>query len=272
MTLFAFMDAVSKHLTASLPVAEIIWVRYVFFTIFGLALALHMGGFTGVRTNAPILQVGRGLALVTEIALVTFALSFLQLAEVHAVLAVTPLIVTALAVFFLGERVGIRRWCAVAVGFVGVLIVMRPGLAVFQSASLISLASAVSFSVYLVLTRLVSSRDGLGASTFYTGAVGLVVMSVIAPMYWVTPTIDQWLWLLLASAFGVGAHVSVIRALSLSQASTLQPFNYILLVWAALIGFLAFGHVPDAATLIGGGIIVAGGLYAWHRDRPQTGK
>ncbi len=269
MTLFAFMDAVSKHLTATLPVSEIIWVRYVFFTIFGLAIAMRASGFDGLRTNAPVLQGARGLALVTEIALVTLAFRFLQLAEVHAVLAIAPLFVTALAVVFLKERVGLRRWCAVGVGFIGVLIVVRPGLAVFQSASLISLASAVCFSVYLVLTRFASSRDTLGTSTFYAGAVGFVVMSAIVPMHWVTPTLDEWLWLLLASAFGVGAHVSVIRALSLAEASTLQPFNYLLLVWAALIGFLAFGDVPDAATFLGGGIIVASGLYAWHRGRPQ---
>ncbi len=271
MMLFVCMDAVSKHLVQSLPVAQILWVRYVFFAAFGLALALHLGGFAALRAKAPMLQITRALALVIEIGLFTLSFRYIALADTHAIAAMTPLFVTALAVPFLGEKVGIRRWTAVSIGFIGVLVVIRPGLGVFEPISLLPLAAAAMFAIYLVLTRMAARYDGVATSAFWTGAVGLIPLSFVGPFEWVAPTPELWIWLLVASAFGIAAHTCVIRALSLSEASALQPFNYTMLVWAAFLGLIVFGEFPDVPTLIGAGIVVASGLYAWHRERVRAG-
>ncbi|MDA1310096.1 MAG: DMT family transporter [Proteobacteria bacterium] len=267
MVLFGSMDAVSKHLTASLPVAEILWVRYAFFLVFGVVLALRLEGFRTFRTKAPVLQVVRGLALVAEIILFTYAFQYLQLAEAHVMAAMGPLIVTALAVPMLGERVGARRWGAVGAGFIGVLIILRPGLGVFQPIQIVPLIGAASFGLYLVLTRMAARHDSMGTSTFYTALVGFLILSTIAPLNWHPPTPVDWFWLLIASLLGLCAHVCVIRALSLTEASALQPFNYVVLVWATFLGFLVFDDLPDWVTVLGASVIVFSGLYAWHRER-----
>jgi len=270
MVLFASMDAVSKHLAVGLPVVEILWVRYVFFFLFGLALALRLEGWSAFKTNAPILQITRGLALVTEIGLFTYAFRYLKLVDAHVMAAMTPLMVMALAVPMLGEKVGIRRWLAVSVGFLGVLVILRPGMAAIAPIQIVPLAAAGCFALYLVLTRMAARHDSVGTSTLYTGIVGLVVLSLVAPLDWQAPSPEEWGFLLLASLLGIGAHVSVIKALSLSEASALQPFNYTMLVWATLIGFLVFDDLPDHFTVIGAVIIVISGLYAWHRERTRS--
>ncbi|MDE0809315.1 MAG: DMT family transporter [Alphaproteobacteria bacterium] len=269
MVLFASMDAVSKHLVVGLPVVEILWVRYVFFFLFGLALALRLEGWSAFKTKAPGLQIVRGLTLVAEIGLFTYALRYLKLVDAHVMAAMTPLMVMALAVPMLGERVGIRRWAAVSVGFLGVLIILRPGLAVIDPIQIVPLIGAGCFALYLVLTRMVARQDTIGTSTLYTGLVGFLVLSLAVPTDWQPPTPDQWGWLLVASFLGIGAHVSVIKALSMSEASALQPFNHTMLVWATLIGFLAFDDLPDGFTMAGAGVIVLSGLYAWYRERTR---
>lgn len=270
MVLFASMDAVSKHLVTDLPVVEILWVRFGFFFAFGLVLALRLEGWSALKAHAPFLQIARGLALVTEIGLFTYAFRYLKLVDAHVMAAMTPLMVMASAVPMLKEKVGIRRWAAVSVGFLGVLVILRPGFDVIAPVQLVPLAGAACFALYLVMTRLAARRDSMATSTLYTGMVGFAALSLIAPLEWQAPTGQQWGFLLLASLLGVAAHVSVIKALSLSEASALQPFNYTMLVWAALIGFLVFGDVPDLFTVLGAGIIVLSGLYAWHRERRRA--
>lgn len=271
MVLFATMDAVTKHISTGLPVVEILWIRYVFFFLFALALALRMEGWRAFKTKAPVLQITRGVALVAEIGLLTYAFRYLKLVDAHVMTALTPLMVMALAVPMLGERVGIRRWLAVGVGFLGVLVILRPGLTAIAPIQIVPLVAAACFAFYLVLTRMATRHDSMATSTLYTAVVGLVLLSFIAPMEWQAPSAEQWGFLMLASFLGIAAHVSVIKALSLSEASALQPFNYMMLVWAALIGYLVFGNLPDQFTVLGAGIIVLSGLYAWHRERGLGG-
>lgn len=214
-----------------------------------------------------MLQIIRGLVLVIEIGLFTYAFRYLKLVDAHVMAALAPLMVLALAVPILGEKVGIRCWVAVSGGFLGVLIVLRPGIAVIEPIQIVPLIAAACFALYLVLTRMVARYDSVGTSTLYTGVVGLVALSVVVPMDWRPPTSSELGWLLLASLLGVGAHVSVIRALSLSEVSALQPFNYTMLVWATLIGYSVFDDLPDPMTVLGAGVIVLSGLYAWHGER-----
>ena len=267
MLFFGSMDAVSKHLTSSLPVIEILWVRYLFFALFGFLLAVHYSGLRGLRTSIPFLQIARGLALVFEIVLFTYAFRYLPLADAHVMAASVPLIVLALAVPILKERVGHRRWFAVILGFLGVLIILRPGFGNWQPILFLPLLGAFGFAVYLVLTRIAAKFDTIGTSAFYTGLVGLSVLTIFLPLEWKTPTIEEWGGLLLASVLGLCGHISVIKALSIAEASVLQPFFYVVLVWATFLGFIIFDDIPDFITIIGACIIVGSGLYAWYRER-----
>ena len=266
MLLFASMDSVSKVLVDQFSVTQILWVRYAVFLVFALCLALPKLGRTAIKTRRPWLQITRSLVLVAEIGVFVFAFRYMEFADVHAVAAIAPLMVTAMSVPFLGERVGPRRWAAVAIGLVGMLVILRPGFSVFDPAALIALAGAALFALYQVLTRM-AAEDPAEVSLLYTGLVGFVVLTFFGPFFWVWPTITETGLLAAAGLLGVVAHLALIKALSLAPASTLQPFNYTLIVWATLIGFLIFDTFPDSWTLVGAGIIVCSGLYALARER-----
>jgi drug/metabolite transporter (DMT)-like permease len=272
MLLFGSMDAVSKYLTTLLPVPEILWVRYLFFAFFGFVLAIYLGGFQALRTKILIIQILRGLALVSEIILFTYSFRYLPLADAHVMAATVPLMVLALAVPILGEKVGFRRWLAVIIGFLGILIILRPGFEEWNPILILPLLGAVGFAVYLVLTRMAARHDSVGTSAFYTGIVGFIVLSFMVPTHWEAPTVQEWGWLIVASILGLVAHISIMKGLTLSEASALQPFNYIVLVWATFLGFVVFGDIPDLITCSGAGVIVASGLYAWNRERIQSNK
>ena len=272
MVLFGSMDAVSKHLTGLLPVPEILWIRYLFFVSFGFVLAIYLGGIQALKTKIITIQVFRGLALVAEIVLFTYSFRYLPLADAHVMAATAPLMVLALAVPILGEKVGNKRWMAVIIGFSGLIIILRPGLGEWRPILLLPLLGAFGFSVYLVLTRMAARYDSVGTSAFYTGLVGFIVLSFMIPTAWQNPTTSEWGWLLMASILGLCAHVSIMKGLSLAEASALQPFNYIVLLWATFLGFFFFDDTPDLMTCLGGLIIVVSGLYAWNRERIQSKK
>ena len=272
MILFGSMDAVSKHLTGLLPVPEILWIRYLFFVSFGFVLAIYLGGIQALKTKIITIQVFRGLALVAEIILSTYSFRYLPLADAHVMAATAPLMVLALAVPILGEKVGNKRWMAVIIGFSGLIIILRPGLGEWRPILLLPLLGAFGFSVYLVLTRMAARYDSVGTSAFYTGLVGFIVLSFMIPTAWQNPTTSEWGWLVMASILGLCAHVSIMKGLSLAEASALQPFNSIVLLWATFLGFFFFDDTPDLMTCLGGLIIVVSGLYAWNRERIQSKK
>ena len=271
--LFAGMDAVSKTLIAEYPVTQILWVRYAFFAAFATALSLRsVGPIAGFRSTRPVLNVTRAVILLVEIACFVLAFRYLPLAETHSIAAVYPLIITALSALVLGEFVGPRRWAAIAVGFVGVLVILRPGVGVFDSAALIPLAGAALFSVYQILTKILGRTDSMVTIMLYTGWVGFALTSLIGPFHLVAPDPMGWVLLLVAGVFGVVGHILLIKALEAAPASVLQPFNYTLLVWATAVGFLVFGDLPDGVTVLGASIVVASGLYTWWRERVRSGQ
>lgn len=270
MLVFATQDGLTKYLTTVIAVPQILLVRYLFFVALAVWLNRRFGIIGALRSNCPWLQIIRSLVLVTEIAIFAMAVRFLPLADTHAIVASTPLIVTVLSIPMLGESVGMRRWAAVAVGFVGVLVILRPGYTVFQPSSALALLAAAMFAVYIVLTRMVSRYDRAETTVLYTALVGALVMCVIGPFYWTPPSTTTW-WLLVAIACtGAGGHFLFIKALEAAPASVLQPFNYTVLVWATIIGFIFFGDLPDGATMIGAAIIVASGLYTFYRERQRV--
>jgi drug/metabolite transporter (DMT)-like permease len=267
MVILASTDAVSKHLTLSYAVIQILWVRFVVFAGVGTFLAFRKNGVQGLRTKRPVAQVVRALVLNLANFIFVYSLSQMPMADAHSIMAIAPLLITAASVPLLGEVVGIRRWLAIAVAFGGMLIILRPGTGVFDPVSLVPLAGACCFASYTILTKVISRDDSHETTLFYTGVIGFVLMSALAPFVWVDPGGIDWLWLIVAGIGGTLAHVCIIMALHMAPASTLQPFNYTMLVWATVLGFLVFGDLPDSWTVTGALVIVASGLYSWHRER-----
>lgn len=267
MFLLSVLDAVSKHLTASLAVPQILAIRFWIFLLLALALASSHGLAETVRSATPGLQVLRSIIMLGQMSAFIFAVSYLPLADVGAIFAVAPLFVMVLAAVFLGESIGPRRIAAVALGFIGVLIIIRPGTGVFDPISLIALAGAACWSCFQILLRMVGRRDSAQTTTLYSAVVGCIAFSMAAPFVWRSPDPATWMWLLLLGGLGATGHYLLSTAFRLAPASTLQPFAYTMPLWAVLLGWVAFQDIPDVWTFIGGGIVIASGLYALRRER-----
>ena len=267
MITLASTDAVSKHLTVTFAVVQILWIRFIIFAGVGAFAVLTKRGFNGLRTKRPIAQIVRASMLLSANLLAVYTLSLMPLADAHATLAIAPLLVTAASVPFLGEVIDVRRWIAIGTGFMGVLIILRPGLGVFDFVAIFPLAVAILFAGYNILTKIISRDDTNETTLFYTGATGLIVLSVIIPFFWISPSLIDWGWLIVAGIGGSFAHIFIITALHFAPASKLQPFNYVMLVWATILGFFIFDDLPDYLTVLGAAVIVISGLYAWNRER-----
>ena len=267
MFLLATMDAIAKHLTESLAIPQILGIRFAIFFCFALMLAAPRGIRETARSERPKLQILRGFILITEMSCFIYAFSLMPLADVHAIAAVSPLMVMAIAAIFLGERIGPRRWIAVGVGFVGVLIIIRPGGSVFDPISLIPLGAAFGWAVYQAMLRMVAAGDSPQTTTLYTAGVGILGFNLISPFVWRPPDLETWIGLITIGILGSIGHFLLPVAYRLAPASTLQPFAYMMPLWAAVMGWLVFNHLPDQWTMIGGAVIIASGLYALYRER-----
>lgn len=267
MAIFAAQDAVVKHLAASFSTPQILWVRYVMFAGFALALALRKRPLRLVlKSTRPGLQIIRSLAILGDLTLFVFAVRLLPLADTHALVATFPLITTAMAAVFLKEAVGVRRWLAIFVCFVGVLVILRPGLTAIQPGAVWALMAAVFFSIYQVMTRVVARDDSTETSLLYMAVTGAIVTTAVGPFFWEPPDAAGWGWLFVLGVIGTVTHFLLTMALKYAPASVLQPFNYTLLPWATLLGLVVFGQFPDGWTIIGATIVVASGLYSIYRE------
>lgn len=269
MVVFSLQDAITKTLVANHPAAFVTMIRYWAFAAFVVALsARRVGGLrAAARTRLPWLQVGRGVLLVLEIVVTIVAFDRLGLAPTHVIFAVTPLIVVALSGPLLGEHVGWRRWTAVAVGFAGVVVIMRPGAQVFDPDALIPLLAAGMFALYNVATRYATRVDGATTSFFYTGVAGAVTITLIGPFYW--SELRGWDIVLMITLCltGMTGHYMLISALEKAEASRLQPFSYLQLVFAIGLGMMLFDERIDLATAFGASMIVGAGLFSLWRER-----
>jgi drug/metabolite transporter (DMT)-like permease len=266
--MFTIMDTIGKHLTQTYPVQQAVWGRYFFHFIVTLALLPMVGARQLMATRRPLVQLGRGLLLTIATLCMFTAFSFLPLTDTYVISFTAPLLVTALSVPLLGERVGWRRWSAVAVGFAGVLIVIRPGFGVMHWALFMPLVTAFNFALYQILTRKLSAVPGESAYAmlFYMALVGAVILSLIVPFYWQPVAPVDWLWMLATGALGASGHLILIRALTIAPASVLAPFNYTQIIWALALGWLIFGDKPGLWTLAGGAVIVGSGLFVFYRE------
>jgi drug/metabolite transporter (DMT)-like permease len=261
---FAVLDTTAKYLTHDYSVIQIAWSRYVFAVLF---MALFMTrGRNPLATVKLAWQVARGLLLMMITTLFFLVFSYMPQADATAIGFISPLIVTALGALVLHEKVGPRRWTAVAVGFAGVLIIMQPGAGTFHWVALVAVLMAASNAVFQIITRIVSRYDSAFVSSFYGAAVGAVVLSMIVPFVWRWP--DLWGWMLMVGIGAVGAlaHYCFAAALGYAPASMLAPYAYFQLVWATINGYLVFGDVPGVTPIIGGLVIVASGVYVFSRE------
>jgi len=267
--LFAAQDGISKHLAESYPIPLVVMIRYWFFALFVIALASRQPG--GVRqaskTAMPIIQIVRGVLLPLQIMVIVTSFDLIGLGATHSIFAAHPLLATLLAIPVLGEHVGWRRLAAVGVGFLGVLVIMRPGTEVFDPGILVALAAAVMFALYGVLTRMVAREDRSSFPAFYyTGVAGVVAMSLIGPFFWEVMTWPDYGWMALLCVTGMSGHYCLIRALDATEAVRVQPFIYLQMVFALVIGWLIFNEEIDFFGVIGMGMIIGAGLYAIWRE------
>jgi drug/metabolite transporter (DMT)-like permease len=266
---FAAQDGISRHLAEAYNVYMVVMIRFWFFAAFVMALAARdPGGIkAAVRSRFPWLQVTRGLLLVTEVCVMVVAFVQLGLVESHAVFTCYPLLIAALSGPILGEKVGWRRWSAILIGFAGVLIILQPGYAVFSPWALVPLLSAFLFAIYGLLTRYVARGDSASVSFFWTGTVGAAAMTLVGMWFWEPMTAADWGWMATLCCTACLGHWLLIKAFAVAEASAIQPFAYLQLVWASGIGLYLFAEELRTNVAIGAGLVVAAGLFTLWRQR-----
>jgi drug/metabolite transporter (DMT)-like permease len=266
MASFSCSDAISKFLTGAMPAVEIAWLRWCGFLGLMLPSLIRSRGRILI-SHAPLLQIGRGLGLLGSAAFFIAALHLLPMATATATSFVSPMLVTALSIPLLGERVGLRRWAAVGVGLVGMLIVVRPGTDSFHAATLLPLLSALCWAFGVIFTRKSRGLDGPLTAMSYTAVVGVVLLSAMVPFEWVAPTPAQIALAMLMSLCSTAAQLLTVLAYYRTPAAVLAPISYTQLIWSTLFGYVIFANVPDLWTLVGSAVIVSSGLYTAHRER-----
>jgi len=272
MFCIASNDAIGKNLTQDFSIWQVLWLRSLVWVVCAFAWIACNGGLkAALPSRRPILQIVRSLVLVAEICVFIIAFKHLPLGDVTAVSAGTPLVVLVLAALFLNERVGIHRWSAVAIGFIGMLLIARPGFGVLGLMSLLPLLGALLFGIYQVLVRLVGRVDNPQTTLLWSGIALFIVTSCITPWYW-RPVEDMHTWglFVFVGILNTTGHFGIIAALHHAQASALQPFTYSIVIWALIIGWFMFAEIPDSKTVMGIMLVVASGLYAVHREIRQA--
>lgn len=269
---FALQDGISRHLAGTYNTYMVVMIRYWFFAGFVVALALRApGGIKATaRTSQLGLQIGRGVLLAAEICVAVYAFTILGLIESQAVFICYPLLVAALSGPVLGEQVGWRRWAAIGVGCIGVLIILQPGVGVFNPWAVIPLISALMFAVYGLLTRYAARRDSTATSFFWTGIAGSVAMTLVGIWFWEPMQTQDWYWMGLLCVTGALGHWLLIKCYEMAEASAVQPFAYFHLVWSAILGISVFGEVLRPAVVVGAALVVAAGLFTLWRERRQS--
>ena len=260
------MDGFAKYLSDDLPILQITWARYFFTVAFVFPIMLFFYKKQLVWSNKPKLQIFRGLILLSANICFFYAISVISLAKALTLAFIAPLIVTAFSPILLGEKVGFRRWTAVAVGFIGSLIVIRPGFLEFNLASMAALATGFFYGFYLIITRKLSTSDNPLLTLLITGMVGALLVSLIIPFYWVKPTLNQWSLMAGIGVFACIGHLFLILSLKYADASKLAPLGYTEIIPNVIIGYYFFSELPDNWTYLGLFIIVLSGLYISRRE------
>lgn len=269
--LFGGMDTIVKILTQDYPVTQVVWARFAFHAVIFLLVFSGARPVTLFATRRPFLQAARSILLMTATMFFFTALHYLPLADAISIGFVSPLLVTSFAIPILGEKVGLRRWMAILVGFAGMLIIIRPGMGVMHWAAVLPLGMATCFAMYQILTRIAGRSEDARTSQLWSPVAGLLVMSAIMPFVWVPPTVGGWALMAAVGLCGGVGHFLLIKAYEVAPASILSPFVYSQLIYMTIAGYVIFGDFPDGYTLTGGLILIASGLYIFHREARVKG-
>jgi len=262
-----FMDTIAKYLSAELSFFQITWARY-FFTIFWTLPLMFFFFRKNLSWSQNIkLQIFRGLTLFSANICFFYSISVISMAKALTLAFVAPLITTAISPIFLNEKVGIRRWSAVLIGFIGCLVVIRPGFLEFNLATIAALGTGCFYGIYLVITRKLHSTDNPLLTLLLTGVVGFIIASFFVPIVWINPTPTQWSWLALMGIFACLGHILLIYSLRFADASKLAPFGYFEIITNIILGYYVFKDFPDVWTFIGLFIIISSGVYVFSRER-----
>ena len=267
LTLLPIMDGCAKLLSRTLSVYEITWARYFFHWVVLLPILFARYSWRLFTPSRTAMQLARSTILLVGTTLFFFGLSYMPVADTLALFFVSPLAATVLSHFLLKEKVGPRRFAAVIVGFIGALIILRPGFGVFRWPALFSLGSGLLYGFYAIATRKLAGTAPPLVTAGFTALVGALVMSLAAPLYWVTPSLFQFALMILIGAIAAIGHYMVILAYERAQASLLAPFAYYEIVMAVIVGFVMFGDFPDGWTWVGIAVLAASGVYISLRER-----
>jgi len=266
------MDGFAKYLSSTLPVLQITWSRYFFTVVIVLPIMLVFFRKNLTWTEQPKLQLIRGLLLFCANILFFYSISIISLAKALTLAFIAPLIVTALSPVLLGEKVGFRRWAAVITGFIGSLIVIRPGFVEINLASIAALGTGVLYGFYLIVTRKLHNSDSPLLTLLLTGVVGVIIGSMIMPTVWVQPTITEWYMMFAIGFFASIGHLFLILSLKYADASKLAPFGYFEILTNIIIGYFFFNHFPDYWHFLGLFIIISSGIYIFRREIQNKSK
>ena len=261
-----FMDAIAKYLSTGLPFFQITWARYFFTVILVFPFMLLFFKDQLKWTENPKLQFYRGLTLFFANICFFYSISIISMAKALTLAFVAPLITTVLSPYFLGEKVGIRRWSAVVIGFLGILVVIRPGLIEFNLASISAVGTGCFYGVYLIITRKLHSTDSPLLTLLLTGVVGAIIGSAIMPLVWVQPSLNEWIMMFAIGFFASLGHLLLILSLRYADASKLAPFGYFEILTNIIIGYYFFSHFPDNWTFLGLFVIISSGIYIFRRE------
>ena len=271
--IFAVQDGISRHLAGEYNVLMVVMIRYWFFAAFVIAVATRKAG--GLRaaaaTRQPVLQGFRALLLVAEICVMVYGFTLLGLVEAYAVFSSYPLLIAALSGPVLREHVGWRRWAAIMVGFIGILIILEPGFGVFKPGAVVPLIAALMFALYGLLTRYAARRDSAATSFFWTGTVGAVAMTATGIWFWEPMTASDWAWMAALCVTGALGHFTLIKCYELAEASAVQPFAYLQLVFGSAIGLLIFSETLRLNVTLGAALIICAGLFTlWRQQQKEA--
>ncbi len=260
------MDGMAKHLSTELPVLEVVWARYFFMVVLTLPISFLFFRKHLTWPKSINIQLARSTFLFLATILFFYAISIISMPETLALAFVHPIIATLLSAIFLREQVGLRRWIAVIVGFVGVMIILRPGFNTISLASLAGFGTGIFYAFYVISTRKLSSLDSPLLTLVFTAITGAVIISIIVPFVWITPNILQWSMMIGLAAVGTLGHFLLILSLKFAESSKLAPFAYFEIVTNILIAYYFFGDFPDIWIWLGLIIIISSGVYIIIRE------
>ena len=271
MAVLPGIDVIAKFMGQNgVPVMQIVWARLFFGAVLTLPFAARHTGLRGLIPQQPAINTLRASLLIAAAFFFFSSLKFLPIADALAIFFVQPLVVTALSPLILGEKIGLRRWAAVGVGFIGTLIIIRPASAAINPGSLLALAAGTSLALYFLLTRRISGRTKAIVTTFHTNAIGGVIATVLVASVWKAPTPSEWLQFLALAAIANIGHYCIVRAYDHAEASLLAPLAYTEMVTSTILGLIFFGDFPDRWTLVGVAILISSAIYISMRERTKA--